>query len=523
MNLNIQNRWQVLASKRVETLILVISSCYSVILGLDSNYDLVDYHLANGWSWIHQQPASNLLTGAASYHAKWLDALYYISISSVPIFLHKAIWGLIPGITLIYLIRISEQIYPKARQKLFSRNAEIMLVCGVAMLNPIVLSEIGTGLQDLTLAMISLIMLHSLIQSNPTRKQELLVIVGSVIVALTKPSMAPYSLILIIFTFTKSQVKKRIVNIILILSTLFLLSGTYIASLRYLKTPNVLIKFPHQIINPELDWADTRFKPKNLLDFIKRFFIPGGIPQVNIEPRYLDLIFPVASLVVGFGIFYLLINKRFSATFHRPQKIVLTYAILGFSIQCLAVGNIRYAIPSLILWPIIALLIFKKLTPSLGQSFLVVMLLLCIFNIIRPTNIYIPTLGFKEVPKSIEWGRTITFSEQAPPFALRSGDMILFTEPTTSHFVTMWNPDPRKVQLLGIYAPEMQSARLKNAIRTKIAATSGNIYTIIQSQNENMIRNRIAIFGLRIQVCEIANSSFKNQWGVWKECKLVKT
>jgi hypothetical protein len=129
---------------------------YSVNLGQDTNWDLLNYHLYNSYAYLNDRLRIDLApAGLQTYFNPFLDIAYFIAISHLSPKTVGFLLGFIQGLNFILVYKISSQILGK--YKLSNIFSLLLALAGVLSVG--FLSEVGTMMND---SLISLFVLLSL-------------------------------------------------------------------------------------------------------------------------------------------------------------------------------------------------------------------------------------------------------------------------------------------------------------------------------------------------------------------------
>lgn len=143
---------------------MLLVGLISLFLGKDENWDLLNYHLYNAYSFladrldVDQHPA-----GIRSFFNPVLDILTYPLLTAVPDWLGGFILGAVQGIGLAFILAIGRELLGKSLRSFY-----LCLLCLVAAITgAMAWSEIGTTFADLTTAVPVLAALYFLLIALP--------------------------------------------------------------------------------------------------------------------------------------------------------------------------------------------------------------------------------------------------------------------------------------------------------------------------------------------------------------------
>ena len=136
---------------------MVVTGLMSLLLGKDTNWDLLNYHLYNAYSFhyertdIDQHPA-----GIRTYFNPLLDVAAYPLLTAVPDWVGGFLLGACHGVAPALVIGIARQLLGRS----LAATAIAVMAGAAALTGAGVVSEIGTTLHDLTTAVVVLAALN---------------------------------------------------------------------------------------------------------------------------------------------------------------------------------------------------------------------------------------------------------------------------------------------------------------------------------------------------------------------------
>ena len=124
---------------------------YSIKLGQDTNWDLLNYHLYNPYAYLHDRIHLDLApAGLQSYFNPFLDVAYFSALSVLsPKFMGFLI-GLVQGISFVFIYKICGQVLGRGRE------GYALFLALAGLLSVGFLSEVGTTLNDSLIAVFPL-------------------------------------------------------------------------------------------------------------------------------------------------------------------------------------------------------------------------------------------------------------------------------------------------------------------------------------------------------------------------------
>jgi hypothetical protein len=129
---------------------------YSVVLGQDTNWDLLNYHLYNPYAFLNNRIAVDLApAGLQTYFNPFLDVAYFFAVNHLHPKTVGFLLGFIQGLNFILVYKISRHVLKEHKQG----NVLSLLLALAGVLSVGFLSEVGTTLSDSVISIFPLLSL----------------------------------------------------------------------------------------------------------------------------------------------------------------------------------------------------------------------------------------------------------------------------------------------------------------------------------------------------------------------------
>ncbi len=149
----ISNKWTGLV---VSLLVALAFGTWSVLLGQDRNWDLLNYHLYNPYAFLNGRIELDLApAGIQTYFSPMLDIAYFKAISLLSPRTVGFLLGFLQGLNFFLLYRIAHSVLKDQRQ----RQVYALLLALAGVLTVGFLAEVGTTMQDSLVALFPLLSL----------------------------------------------------------------------------------------------------------------------------------------------------------------------------------------------------------------------------------------------------------------------------------------------------------------------------------------------------------------------------
>ncbi|MBT5222953.1 MAG: hypothetical protein HOM15_09090 [Gammaproteobacteria bacterium] len=346
---------------------------YAISLGQDTNWDLLNYHLYNPYSYLHGRINLDLApAGLQTYFNPFLDIMLFSAVHALTPKLFGFLIGVIQGLNFILVYKICRRVLGKSQEG-------YSLFLGVAgILSVGFISEIGTTLNDSLTALFPLVSLWLVflsIDKFDRNSQHAFVLIGlsGILMGIgcgLKLVISIYALgLLLTLLFVPiawgSRLKLALVFGAFSLAGL-LLSGGYWFYVMWNEFGNPLFPQFNNIFHGELAHfepsRDIRFLPKNLYEKIFYPFLFTSNPLRVAELQYWQVswVFGYVSLIGLVIIGFTRSIKGRDKKQLSPQVIILVaFFCISYVLWLNIFGIYRYLIPIEILMPLLIFVAFK--------------------------------------------------------------------------------------------------------------------------------------------------------------------
>ena len=344
---------------------------YSVVLGQDTNWDLLNYHLYNPYSFLNNRIDLDLApAGLQTYFNPFLDVAYFFAINHLHPKTVSFLIGLIQGLNFILAYKISRHVLKEnQRGEAFSLLLALAGIFSVGFL-----SEVGTTLSDNVISIFSLLSLWIIIsfvgdlEGDKKRPIIALTMCAGVLVGIgcgLKLTISIYALsmclsFLVLPVRWVSRFKLSFLFCVFVLVGLLISGGFWMSKMWSLFGNPIFPQF-NDIFHGELaefvPMRDTRFLPKN---FFEKIFYPVIF---TLNPlRVGELRYDQVSWFLAYIAMFILIINRVLILFKKevnqsPWNSATSYLLAFFCISYLLwlnmFGIYRYLIPLELLIPLL--------------------------------------------------------------------------------------------------------------------------------------------------------------------------
>ena len=388
--------------------LLIVPLCfglYSFILGQDKNWDLLNYHLYNPFSFFRGRLCYDLApAGLQTYFNPFLDIPYFLAISYWNPKAVSFVLGVIHGFNFIILFYLCKRIL-----KSLNMSKELALFLALAgVLSIGFLSEVGTTFHDNISALFCLLSALIIVLSmdsicNDEKKAVWSIMLAGVVIGVGsgfKPVTIIYALALCFSLFTvpillSHRLKYSIIFGVAVLFGLSLAGGYWMYNI-WREFGNPLFPQFNHIFSGDLAqpsaMRDLRFLPKSFFEKIIYPLIFTIYPQRVAELPYKQ----VSWLILYVTVIIFLLNRLIKFFLRSPScrslspeaNFLISYLCLGYLLWLNIFGIYRYLIPIELILPLILLIIvntFIKSKWSIVGS-LIIIVLMTIINVKNVTD-----------------------------------------------------------------------------------------------------------------------------------------
>lgn len=406
---------------------IFIFGSYSLILGQDVNWDLMNYHYYNGWAFLHDRINVDITpnNGLHGYFSPILDVAQYLFIYYLPTPLFSFLFGAVSGVSGFYCYKLNKLIFINVKDDLFRHQLIIFsTIIGITSVSNVM--QIGTVTSENIISCLLIIGIYLLLARMDNYSNFLLSFIGLLLGVTLGFKLTAFTVIVPICLVFFLQNMRNIWGIsILFISIIIgfvIVDGVWMYKMYQLFGNPIYPSFG-KYINPQtaLDFQrDTTFLPKDMLHWLflpYYMFIPNKLTG---EISILDMRFGFAFIaIVSIFIF------SFKKAINKKLQFQILVFILGYICWLCLFSIYRYTIVlgylsgAIIFFPFVlyngkfkkamtalfVLILLSTSTNNMGHSSyknkiydsnLVIHRALVIFNE-NPTSYIIPTLGASNI------------------------------------------------------------------------------------------------------------------------------
>lgn len=364
---------------RARVLVPLVFGLYSVWLGADSNWDLLNYHLYNAFAWLNQKWLIDLApAGVQSYFNPLLHIPILWANTHIPPRLVGFLMGALHGSTFIPLLAIAQRALPALPET--DRYRIPLLLALAGCLTGAFLSGLGNSMGDNTTALFVLtgllvVMTHwDRLGCGSARTLMAINFAGAVVgmgvgLKLTNAVHA-LALCLALLSYPATVLVRLRLSLIFgigVLAGMAITSGYWFWHL-WQQYGNPLYPqfggvFPHPFITSEAT-GDLRWRPKNLWDQLLWPFIITLNPKRVGEVPVRQLIWPVVYvllLVWGAVRTRAYLKRDAVLPVDARSRFVILFVVLGFFVWMQLFSIYRYVVPIEMLTPLVVWLLLRQL------------------------------------------------------------------------------------------------------------------------------------------------------------------
>jgi hypothetical protein len=354
---------------------------WSVLLGIDSNWDLRNYHLYNAFAFLNGKLAIDLAPGGfQSYFNPLLDVPYYLAVMHLPPRLTGFLMGALHGLNFILLLGICRKALPALAQEDRYRVPVLLALAGCLTVN--FLSELGSTMGDNTTSLFCLAAILAILHAQPRPLSDSgfslpMLFAAGLLMGLgagLKLTNAIYAVALCagLLTFSLPPLTRIRIAFVFGIGVLagFAVPGGYWFFTMWQTFGNPLFPqfgnlFPNPLAAP-LNVADTSWIPKGIWQQVFWPFIISADAQKagQIELRQIVWAF-VYALLIAFAIAALFRRERKTerARMDPAARYIVVVVIVGFVLWMKMFGIYRYLVPMDLLAPLTIFILFSQLLP----------------------------------------------------------------------------------------------------------------------------------------------------------------
>lgn len=421
------------------TLCILVFGIYSLHLGEDINWDLLDYHFYNGFAFLHHRIGWDIAPAMVqSYINPFFEIFNYVLISSQRAAVAIFILGAISGIAVFFLYKISVILLshlPPFKRTLYSFYAVIIGATGSAGLG-----MVGMTTNDNKMALLIMIGFYFLIKAvmASSRKSKIsYVVISGIIIGMTvgfKLVAAPYAIGAFAgLTFSRSWCREHILICSALAMSLFvgfLLSDGYWMYFIYQHFQSPLFPYYNNIFHsPYVEFGtfkDPKFFPQHYLTFpfymvVHKSTLLSDAPIRDARLAVLYILAVLALLKYGYQkLVYIKAYNDHKKLCPKDQlrRLVVIFYLVSLAVWFLQFTIYRYTIPLELLSGLFIVCLVRKLFHFEAISQAVILILIGVFLV---TTVY-PCWG------RIKYGKEY-FSISGIPFLPKNSVVLFLSAP----------------------------------------------------------------------------------------------
>lgn len=490
---------------------IFISGIISVCYGLPIDYDLLNYHLYNPYSFLNGRIGFDMFPcGMHSYFNPILDIPYYLMFKywlNTP-WLISFFQGCYYGILALILFKINVLLFKRTTFKdLFFP----LMATAFGMTEVIIFSMLGSTCNDIQIAVLILFAFYFLLKTfflKNSIKRVCFIFLAAIFAGACfgfKYSFYIFTFILLILFFFKPLRKRKIFGNTLFLFILggiigFLLADGYFAYLLYKHFSNPFFPYLNGFFKSEWFPLINKVAPET-------FFLKFGLKALTINPFYWSVNFlsvspikffdlkHIFAFVSFFGILFMYWKKEIKLNFR--WKFLMLFVFLSYLIWCNTISVIRYLSPVLALSGALIVFLFCNVLVFLKNNNIREQKLFCLTLLLYSFCCYQVAPWEKSVEKTV-----------IPDLKLPDNSFVIFTTDKLSYLIPKNNQTAKYVNI-SMFADELEplSKKYSDYIKNEIAQKE-NIYVIGSKDYLEYFANR--------------KESFKKEFNIdYSNCRLI--
>jgi hypothetical protein len=488
---------------QIAILFFGIGSLIAIASGADSSFDLLNYHLFNGWRTLNLGGNDYLPTSIWTFFPSVLDGIFYLlwKLTS-PAVLNFLIGGL-QGLIGFFAYRFVKQFEVN-----YNRFSASSFIVGILTLSsPLTRSQFGSSMGDLTLVIIE-IFLFTEIVSTKLRGNSMPACKIAILLGLTlalKPAHVSIIVVLGMLSLFSCKFFDQIKFAAIAFSSFilfslpwwikaFVVTGSplfpyFLTSQKeILSSPAVLHSYPLWVVH-------------TFSDLLKHTFYPGGGPTINSEVPFLDFAVPLGVIVLLLSFivhFSNSLNRQIKNRAFFAGQLALSAGILSFVINQMIFTGVRYVLASYsLIWLGLGLIVVSN-TRKFSKLVSFFLVLVFCFNTFRPETTYFPvTSAAVTIAPVPDFGRMRgaylynPANHFSPPYQFNSEDIVLLGQEQTSFLGPLWGINAQFVGLQAYILGKDASVEINRRLKATIIR-GGKIYLVALSVNLATERAQLA-------------------------------
>ncbi len=470
----------------------VLSGLLSVLLGLDTNWDIYNYHLYNPFAWLNGKLAIDLApAGFQSYFNPLLDVPYYWMQKYLPAPVAGFAMGWLHGLSFVLIFGIARAVcvdLPDA-----DRNRVPLLLALAGFLTAHFLASIGNTMGDNTTALLVLGALLVLLRhweriSAASQGGDLVTFCAGVLVGLgagLKLTNAIYAVALCLALLGCPLPWPRRLRLALILGLgsvagLAITGGSWMWTMFATFGNPLFPQFGHVFPNPlasSVGMADAAWGPRSALEVVLWPFVFSLYPLRVGQLALHQVIWPLVYGLAGWWLVAVIVGRWrrggvMGSTPLDPRLVLLLlFAVLGYLLWMALFGIARYLVPVELLTPLLAFVLLRRLLPYVHARRAAGALLTLASVVVLAGGVR--TWGHEA------WAGT-AFRADLPPIAepARTTVVLLAADPPWAWLATLF---PVDVAFVGVGGDLLNTSAYALRARRIVEARGGPAYAIAQA------------------------------------------
>lgn len=367
--------------RRAVWLVPVIMGLISVFSGIDTNWDLFNYHLYGPFALLNGKSNIDLAVGSfQGYFNPLLDVPTYILNKYLPAIMVGFLAGTLHGLTFVAILAIARIVTTREED----RFRIPLLLATIGVLTPNFLTSVGNGMGDNSTAVLCLfgfaILVCKWTRLGQTSAVAMLTLLASGLLfgaatglKLTNGVSAVAACLALLVCYPGSLVTK------LRLSFLFgigVLAGTAATAGYWMWEmwtqfgnplfPQFGAVFPNELARPTMV-ADTRWLPKSAMEYLLWPFVFSLDSHRVGEMGVTQILWPAAYILfVGSGLHWIwsrLVNRAMSAGLDPRQLFICLFVVVAYLVWTTVFSIYRYTVTFEMLLPITFWILLTRLFP----------------------------------------------------------------------------------------------------------------------------------------------------------------
>lgn len=366
----------------ISLLVALAFGAWSILLGQDRNWDLLNYHLYNPYAFLNNRIEFDLApAGAQSYFSPMLDIIYFTAISYLNPKLVGFLIGFLQGLNFFLIYKVASRVLKNHEQS--QLYALLLALAGVLCIG--FLAQVGSTMHDSLVALFPLLSMWMILHSIDSLDQHgqrnfWALIVGAGLVAGTgiglKLVSAIYALplclaMLILPTPFLRRIKLAFFYGLAVLAGLFIIDGYWLYEVWRLFGNPLFPQFNNYFQGELASFQalrDVRFLPSTLFDKVFYPLIFTFDPYRVAEFKYQQFSWLVTYIsmlaLLATGIFGFFQSNSRRKPWDPEAVYLLTFFCISYFLWLNIFGIYRYLIVIELLIPLLLFVIIRHITAA---------------------------------------------------------------------------------------------------------------------------------------------------------------